>query len=847
VLAKLAFPFSMTILALMMSASDTYAGTERSGGETRLTWPRIESAVRPDPQVEARIDALLAKMTLGEKVGQLIQAEIKHVTPDDIRTYHLGAVLNGGGSFPEENKHATPSDWLALADALYAASMDISDGGVAIPLIWGTDAVHGHSNVVGATLFPHNVGLGATHNPSLAQHVAAATAKEVSVTGIDWTFAPTLAVVQDDRWGRAYESFSEDPELVAELGAAAIIGFQGDPAAGTAFGSGRVVATAKHFLGDGGTEQGQDQGNTVIDERGLIDLHAPGYFAAIEAGSQTVMASYSSWNGAKMHGNQYLLTDVLKNQIGFDGFVIGDWNGHGQIPGCTDASCPAAINAGVDMIMVPTDWKAFYRNTLQQVRSGEITIERLDDAVRRILRVKIRAGLFEKGKPSSRPFAGQGGMLGHPDHRRIARQAVRESLVLLKNNGAILPIAPAKTILVAGDGADSIAKQTGGWTLTWQGTGNTKADFPGATSVYDAINAAAREAGGQALLSPDGSFASRPDVAVVVFGEEPYAEMQGDLPHLDPSSGTQASVDLMRRLRDQDIPVVAILMTGRALWVNPAMNLADAFVVAWLPGSEGGGIADVLLAKPDGSVRYDFKGLLPVSWPGRADQGPINGASASGDALFPLGFGMTYQDRTEQPPLPEDGGAVTMDDPSHVQLFRGRAVAPWQMFASDGGAWTVPVYGGPIDPRDGQKLRIRAVSHLVQEDARQVAWPGGAPAQVYFKAQRVLDLTSLAASGGVLSFDLRVDRPPLDGQVSLGMECGDNCEADVPILSALREQSVGTWSQFSVALRCFAQAESDMSQVIIPFKLSSDAEMTLSLANIKLTRSPENPPTIGCH
>lgn len=836
----------MTMLALMMGAGDTYAGAERSGREARPAWPKIESAITRDPQVEARIERLLAQMTLEEKVGQLIQAEIKHVTPDDIRTYHLGSVLNGGGSFPDENKHAKPSDWLALADTLYEASMDTSDGGVAVPLIWGTDAVHGHGNVFGATLFPHNVGLGATRDPSLVKQIAAATAKEVTVTGIDWTFAPTLAVVQDDRWGRAYESFSEDPDLVAELGAAAVTGFQGDPALGAAFGPGRVVATAKHFLGDGGTEQGQDQGNTVIDERGLLDRHAPGYFAAIEAGTQTIMASYSSWNGVKMHGNHYLLTEVLKNQMGFDGFVIGDWNGHGQIPGCTDASCPAAINAGVDMIMVPTDWKAFYTNTLGQVRSGEIPAERLDEAVRRILRVKIRAGLFDKGKPSARPFAGQAGLLGHPDHRRIARQAVRESLVLLKNNGAVLPITPAKTILVAGDGADSIVKQTGGWTLTWQGTGNSNADFPGATSVYAAISAAAGEAGGQAILSPDGTFERRPDVAVVVFGEEPYAEMQGDMPNLDLTGSTHASLDLMRRLRDQDIPVVAVLLTGRALWVNPAINLADAFVVAWLPGSEGGGIADVLLAQPDGTIRYDFKGRLPVSWPRQADQGPINGAAADREALFPFGFGLTYQDRSELAPLPEDGGAAAMDDPSHIQLFRGRPVAPWAMFAGDGGAWTVPVYGGPIDPKGGQTLRIRAVSHMVQEDARQIAWPGGSPVHVYLKAQRALDLTALAEAGGVLSFDVRVEKPPLNGQVTLGMECGDNCGANVPIGTVLRHQPAGTWSEFSVALRCFAQAGVDLSDVIMPFQLTSDAEMTLSLANIKLTGGGESKPTVSC-
>ncbi len=515
-----------------MVAMTVGAGTmgHAGAGDTGAAgWPRVESAIARDPGVEARVERLLERMTLEQKVGQIIQAELASVTPADVKAFHLGSVLNGGGSFPGRDRHAAAADWVAAADAFYDASMDESDGGVAIPIIWGTDAVHGHNNVIGATLFPHNVGLGAARDPELVRRIAEATAREVAVTGLDWAFAPTLAVSRDQRWGRAYESYSEDPAVVAALGRAAVTGLQGGGASETPFGPASVIATAKHFIGDGGTALGRDRGNTVIDEAGLRAVHGQGYEAALAAGVQTVMASYSSWNGDTMHGNRYLLHDVLKERMGFDGFVIGDWNGHALVPGCSNASCPDAINAGVDMIMVPTDWKAFYANTLAQVRSGEIAPDRLDDAVRRILRVKVRAGLFDKGRPSSRPLAGKTEWLGHPDHRALARQAVRESLVLLKNNGGLLPLEPSRTILVAGDGADDIARQSGGWTITWQGTDTSNTDFPGATSILAGIERAVRGAGGTAILSPDGAFETPPDAAIVVFGEDPYAEMPGDV------------------------------------------------------------------------------------------------------------------------------------------------------------------------------------------------------------------------------------------------------------------------------------------------------------------------------
>ncbi|MEA5462395.1 glycoside hydrolase family 3 protein, partial [Leptothoe sp. PORK10 BA2] len=433
---------------------------------TPAHWPTAGGASL-EPSMEARIDALMATMTIEELVGQTIQADIADVTPEDVRRYHLGSILNGGNSAPSEDMHAAPDQWLALADKFYAASMDQSKGGQAIPLLWGTDAVHGHNNIVGATIFPHNIGLGATRNPKLIQKIGEITAREVIVTGMDWTFAPTLAVAQDSRWGRTYESYSEDPEIVAQYATAIVTGLQGELNTHSFLSDQHVIATAKHFIGDGGTQRGKDQGDNIDSEADLRDYHGVGYPPALAAGVQTVMASFSSWHGQRLHGHKPLLTDVLKERMGFNGFVVGDWNGHAQIPGCSTQSCPTAFNAGIDMFMAPDSWRELHHNTVAQVKSGEISRSRLEDAVRRILRVKLRLGLFEKPKPSARPLAGNYSLLGHPNHQAVAQQAVRESLVLLKNNNNLLPLPTDQTILVTGDGADDIGQQCGGWTLSW--------------------------------------------------------------------------------------------------------------------------------------------------------------------------------------------------------------------------------------------------------------------------------------------------------------------------------------------------------------------------------------------
>lgn len=599
-------------------------------------WPQLEPALPPDPQLEARVEQLLRGMSAAQRVGQLIQGDIGSLTPDDLRRYQLGSVLNGGDSSPHGDKLAAASEWLRLADRFYDAAVGGPEP-APIPPLWGTDAVHGHNNIPGATLFPHNIALGATRDPQLLRRIGEITALEVRVTGLDWVFAPTVAVARDLRWGRSYESYSADPRLVSADAQALIEGLQGVPGTAQFLDAAHVVATPKHFLGDGGTRDGRDEGDNPVSERELMAVDAAGFTAALRAGAQTVMVSYSSWQGQKMHGNRALLTEVLKGRMRFDGLLIGDWNGHAQLPGCSAADCPAALNAGIDVLMAPQDWRELQVHMLDEVQRGVIPEVRLEDAVRRVLRVKLRAQLDREGRPSARRYAGRWELLGAPAHRAVARQAVRESLVLLKNAHDLLPLAPRANVLVAGDAADSLARQSGGWSINWQGTEPNQA-FAHAETVYAGIARCVAAAGGHALLSPGGEFTTRPDVAIVVFGEQPYAEYKGDLATLEYSPNDKHDLALLERLHAAQVPVVAVFLSGRPLAVNAELAAADSFVAAWLPGGEGGGIADLLFRGADGGVRYDFRGRLPFAWPRAARPAP-------GEApLFPLGFGLRYGD-----------------------------------------------------------------------------------------------------------------------------------------------------------------------------------------------------------
>nr|QWN55952.1 beta-glucosidase [uncultured bacterium] len=804
-------------------------------------WPAVQPPLGLDAAQEARIDELLAAMTLEQKVGQLIQADVASVTPEDLRRYPLGAILNGGNSGPGGNDLAPASEWLAAADAYYDAALDPAHGPQPIPILWGIDAVHGHNNIIGATIFPHNIGLGATRNKDLVRKIGEITARELAVTGQDWTFAPTLAVVRDDRWGRTYEGYSEDPEIVVEYASAMVEGLQGRAGTAEFLGPGRAIATAKHFLGDGGTQDGKDQGDNRATEEELRDIHAAGYVTAIRAGVQTVMASFSSWQGAKMHGHRGLLTDVLKGRMGFDGFVVGDWNAHGQVPGCSNTRCAIAINAGVDMLMAPDSWKDLYENTLAQVKSGEISMQRLEDAVRRILRVKLRAGLFEKGRPSSRPLAGQFRLLGAPEHRAVARQAVRESLVLLKNQNGILPLAPRQHVLVAGDGADNIPKQCGGWTLSWQGTGVTNEHFPNAESIYAGIRRMVLAAGGTVELAPDGRFKRRPDVAIVVFGEDPYAEFRGDLLTVEYKPGDKSDLALLRRLKEQGIPVVSVFLSGRPLWVNPEINASDAFVAAWLPGSEGGGIADVLFRRPDGSINHDFRGKLSFSWPRSPTQTRVNRGDGGEPPLFPYGYGLTYSDDGNLDPLPEETGAQGAAAVSDTSVFfaKGRMGSGWQWFVGDAGAARVLAEGGGA-ASDGS-VQVVAVDHAMQEDARQIRWT--APARAGISGTEPIDLQREANGQLALAFDYRVDEAPA-ADVHVAIECGPECGGRVPIRRVLSSAPPGQWGHLKIPLSCFEKAGADMRRVTAPFVISSEGRLTLSVSNVLLETGTDG--TLPC-
>jgi beta-glucosidase len=812
-------------------------------------WPELDIAVKKDPALEAKISALLNDMTLEQKVAQMIQPEIRDITVEDMRKYGFGSYLNGGGAFPNNNKHSTPADWIKLAEDMYQASVDDSLDGTTIPTMWGTDAVHGHNNVIGATLFPHNIGLGAANNPELIEKIANITATEVMVTGIDWVFAPTVATVRDDRWGRTYEGYSEDPAIVKSYSAAIVKGLQGH-ADKDFLGDDRVISTVKHFLGDGGTVAGDDQGDNIASEQELFDIHAQGYVGGLTVGAQSVMASFNSWHGEKIHGQKYLLTDVLKDRMGFDGFVVGDWNGHGQIKGCTNDNCAQAVNAGLDIFMVPTDaWKPLYENTIAQVNDGTIPMARIDDAVSRVLRVKLRAGLFEKPSPANRQFSGKTELIGQASHREVARQAVRESLVLLKNNDQILPLNPAQNILVAGDGADNIGKQSGGWTITWQGTNNTNEDFPGGSSIFDGIKAQVEAAGGTATLSEEGAYQTKPDVAIVVFGEEPYAEGHGDRANLDFQRGEKTDLALLKSLKSQGIPVVAVFISGRPMWMNAELNASNAFVAAWLPGSEGMALADVLLTKPDGSTQFDFTGKLSFSWPKSPYQTTVNLGDADYSPLLPYGFGLSYGDKNVLSDNLNETIEAEVEKAQTAMIFNGAVQKPWIMqLGSAGQQIDVTASTHKIGA-----LTYRTIDKVVQEDAIRLMMDGSAEAQLRFvsKSHFREDLRSQLEAKSALSFAVKMNEMP-DSAITLGMNCegfGDtegSCNTTIDITKQLTPLPKGEWSEFSIDLTCFVNQGIRLSDIVMPFILSTTGKLDMSLTNVAFEPGKAAEATMSC-
>ncbi|MEJ2637665.1 MAG: glycoside hydrolase family 3 N-terminal domain-containing protein [Calditrichia bacterium] len=568
--------------------------------------------------IKEQAQDLLAQMTLEEKIGQMTQVDRRYLqNEEDIKTCFIGSLLSGGGSRPASN---TPAAWADMYDRYQSIALKTR---LHIPLIYGIDAVHGHNNVAGAVIFPHNIGLGATGSSALVEQAARITAEEVAGTGINWTFAPCVAVPQNERWGRTYEGFSESPDLTSTLGAAAVRGFQGKSLSD----GGSILACAKHFAGDGGTANGKDQGDTQLDEAAFRQIHLAPYISAIDAGVGSVMASYSSWNGQKMHGHRYALTTILKGELGFEGFVVSDWKGIDQLAADYYEAVVQAVNAGIDMVMVPENYKQFIENLTRAVNTGRVPQERIDDAVLRILKVKYALGLF------NHPYADRKltASIGSASHREVARECVRQSLVLLKNENSILPLSKTVAkIVVAGKNADDLGNQCGGWTIEWQGQSGA---ITSGTTILQAIKNAVSPSA-SVIHSADGSNAAGADIAVAVIGETPYAEFQGDR---DDLSLTSEDMAVIRNLKNADVPVVTILISGRPLIINEALDLSDAFIAAWLPGSEGSGVSDVLFGD------YDFTGRLPHSWPRGMEQIPVNAGDPGYDPLFPFGYGLSYQ------------------------------------------------------------------------------------------------------------------------------------------------------------------------------------------------------------
>ena len=769
-----------------------------------------------DPEIEAQIDEILPKLTLEQKVGQVIQGDTGSLTPEDVKKYRLGSVLSGGNSAPGPLPYAETKAWLEMADKYYNASIDDEDVEIAIPIIWGIDAVHGHANLKGSIIFPHNIGLGAMNNPDLIEQIASITAHELTVSGHDWTFAPTLAVPQDLRWGRSYEGFSENPDLVKSYGDRIVIGLQGEFGSENFMGDGRVISSAKHFLADGATENGVDQGDALITEKELSKVHAAGYYSSIPAGVQTVMASFSSWQGRKLHGDKELLTDVLKGKMGFNGFVVGDWNGHGQVPGCINTDCPQSLNAGLDMYMAPDSWKGLYESTLQHVKDGTIAMERLDDAVRRILRVKLLSGIFQKGAPSTRANAGNENLLALPEHKNVARQAVRESLVLLKNNNQLLPIDPSKTILVVGDGASSISKASGGWTLSWQGTGHSNDKFPNGESILEGIEKTVNDAGGKLIFSKDGDTSIKADVVIAVYGEDPYAEFQGDRENLA-FTPNGFDTNKLSTYKENGIPIVSVFLSGRPMWANTEINNSDSFIAAWLPGSEGGGVSDMLF-KTDPS--FDFTGRLSFTWPASAVVSKNNN-----QALFKIGYGLSYTSINQIDFLSENSGLENSEIASTGEYFnKGDVVAPWDI-------WLI---SGKLEkqiasfPSSVGGLIISKTDHMAQEDALRINWTKSDGDYFRISSVKPNDLTRQSNGAMKLAFNAK-SFTGSDSTLQIG-QCDDSFNCDKTLEIKISDE----WQEYLIPLSNFEELGIDMSKIISSILIKAEAGIDIGLGNVRL-------------
>lgn len=849
-------------------------------------WPRLTSAIPRDAEVERRVAEILGQLTLQEKVGQMIQPELAELTCEDVREYRIGSALNGAGIWPGGKRHASVADWVETIDRFWTAAEEAwRDRPFRIPFMWATDAVHGHNNVHGATIFPHNIGLGAAGDPDLVRRIGEATAREVAATGMDWIFAPTVTTPRDRRWGRYYEGYSEDPAVVHAYGRAMVEGLQGDVTALRT--DGKVLATLKHWIADGGTENGSDRGIARCSEDVLRNIHAQGFLAGIEAGAQCVMVSFSSWDNPanydhtpgraqpynhKVHGSRYLITDVLKNALGFDGVVISDWDAHAEVAGCSPGDAGYAINAGLDVLMVAgrEDWQSVYRTTIRQVRDGVIPMARIDDAVTRILRVKMRAGLWDKPRPRDRALTAPGtGIVGCAEHRALAREAARASLVLLKNTPGLLPLSRTARVLVTGSAADDLSKQCGGWTLSWQGDDVDRADLPDGTTLADAVRLVVGAE--RCVVDPALEHADPADfdVALVALGEDAYAEMRGTLKpwrsigYADLKLSYARDLKVLRRLDAANLPVVSVLFTGRPLYCTEEINLSDAFVVAWLPGPYAQGLTDVLFAAEPGAPAHDFRGRLPSSWPRTRDSAAVNripphlpdyrvpaeetAPEGRHTPLFEVGYGLSLRDEApatgplplDEPPEPPPAPAV--DGPLRVLDAQG---TPYRLRVGGHNTWSgkdVPLTGpmrslivhsdpvpapsgagrapdGSAPGGGGTGLRLRFRGHPAFFYAES---PTGEPA----------DLRGHLEAGAHVRFLARVIEPPSS---ALFLACHDDYPAQpgVDLAPLLRQAPPEQWTVVSVPLAELDAAGMDLRHVDVPFMLYTEGTALLEIADV---------------
>jgi len=834
-------------------------------------WPEIESVIGKDEKQEQAISQMLAQMTLAEKIGQMVQPELYSITPEEAQEYKIGSILNGAGVWPKDNKYCTAKDWAGTIDQYWQAlEAAYADRPFRIPLLWATDAVHGHNNVYGSTLFPHNIGLGATRDVDLIERIGVATAKEISATGIDWTFAPTVTVPRDYRWGRHYEGYSEDPEIVAEFAHAMVSGLQGNLSE-----SYQVLANVKHWVGDGGTTKGVDRGINQYKEIDLINIHGPGYFSALTAGAQIVMTSFNSWQNPanydlrvlnptkavphhnnynfKIHGSKYLNSDVLKDKMGFDGVLVTDWDGHAEVTDAELGNANFSVLSGVDIVMVAArrDWQSVYSNLLQAASVGDIPMARIDDAVSRVLRVKMRAGLWQKPAPLARSVVKQN-LLGN--FQSLAIEAVEKSLVLLKNNDKTLPLSKDASLLLAGSGADHIGKQTGGWSLSWQGDDNSVTDFPGAKTLLGALE----ERLGKNLetipkISDDWKESGVGKVAIVAVGEDPYAELRGDiqpwrsLAYSELKAEYQQDLDTIRRLKTAGYTVVTVLFSGRPLYINEELQLSDAFVVAWLPGPYAQGIANVLFS--ENLDQLDFQGRLSFSWPNTKrsfaiNRSPIHMAdyqvpeteqSPQGEhaPLFPYGYGLTMKSAE-----PNDYLKRLVLDNRDYDSPVAEVTAENQIFPS-------PHYSLRIAGRSnwmGQEVTGAEVVQVGGSGELLSAEPGDTVARLKFfghdfllafqhRVEQVQDFRAYLESNSVISVRIKLREQPRES-VWLATHRDFPSQPALNIQPQLQQLSLNEWHHLKIPLADLANIGCDFQFVSAPFMLFSTAKFEFEIKQV---------------